>query len=66
MKVRKVEQCIALLEIFNHSLTLAIEGEDDEFVKDSLRRTTELQIHLEEKVKAYAGPAPLSVLLQRE
>ena len=49
-KVEQIKSSVYLLDHLNKVLTLLAEGIDDEKLKEYIRQTTLLQIHLEGKI----------------
>ena len=49
-KQEQIKSAVYLLDHLNKVLTMVAEGIDDEKLKDYLRQTTMLQIHLEQKL----------------
>ena len=49
-KAEQIKSSVYLLDYLNKVLTLLAEGIDDEKLKEYIRQTTLLQIHLEGKI----------------
>ena len=49
-KQEQIKSAVYLLDHLNKVLTMLAEGIDDEKLKDYLRQTTMLQLHLERKI----------------